>query len=645
MSKILLLGNPPENDVTLLKNMSTNYGFEIEILSETNINSFDFGKNKTIACISYLKCTQENILGMFGAIPLGFGHEIPLFQLIENNDCPKFCEDLPFFGFFSSPLSYLDCKNILTAIKNCKISSLHNKEMMSEIIKYRKQKHQLIKIGSSLSMLNDLDKLLTLFLSESRDVTCADAGSIYIREKKEPGGFFSNSLRFKISQNDSIDISDKITEFSIPINKYSVAGYVAESGETLLIEDFQSIDDSTSYKQKRKEYEIKFDYPVKSMLTVPLKNKNNEIVGVLQLMNKKIDSSYILKNKEDLEKYVVPFTISDEDFVLSIASIAAVSIERAQLYKEIQDIFEGYLKSSIAAIDERDRVTYGHSRRVMGYAMAFIDAINKTQEGPFANIHFTEDQRNQFRFAALLHDIGKIGVPEALLTKEYKISKEGIEIIKLRGKYIKLILKTQNASNKTSWKTYEEIDADIEFILKINKSGFLNDNDFSHLREINKKFYYDINGNKMPFLLPHEFECLSVRKGNLTEKERERINSHAIATRRILSRIPWIKGLERIPEIASHHHERLDGSGYPDGLTKNELSLESKILAVIDIYEALVAQDRPYKPKMPPQKAIEILREEARLNHLDSEIVEFFISNGIYKTFMEEQALNVENPK
>jgi HD-GYP domain-containing protein (c-di-GMP phosphodiesterase class II) len=316
-----------------------------------------------------------------------------------------------------------------------------------------------------------------------------------------------------------------------------------------------------------------------------------------------------------------------------------------QLHQEIKDIFEGYLRSSIAAIDERDRVTYGHSRRVMGYAMAFADAVNRENGGPFGDVRFSEDRKNQFRFAALLHDIGKIGVPEALLTKEHRLSLEGMSVIRTRAEFVKAMKQIRPAIETKSWASIADLDNDVSFIETVNKSGFLSDDGLARLQAIRAKTYVDLSGVSAPFLGDAEFESLSIKTGNLTPKERTRINSHAQATRRILSRIPWTRELSQIPEIASHHHERLDGSGYPDGLKEHELSFESKALAVIDIYEALVAQDRPYKPRMPPQKALEILRAEAAARHLDTAIVEFFVSSGTYKIFLDEQASDAALPQ
>jgi HD-GYP domain-containing protein (c-di-GMP phosphodiesterase class II) len=531
---------------------------------------------------------------------------------------------------FCSPLSPLDAWNLINALLSRRTLTENNRELMTEIVRHRNQKQQLITIGTALSSHNNFNKLLSLILSESRDLVGADAGSIYLREKCAPGGQFIDALRFKISQNDSVDVS-QAAEFVIPMNTETIAGYVATTGEPLTIDDVYCLPASAPYKFG-KDWDAKLGYRVKSMLTIPLKNLAGEAVGVLQLMNKKKDK----KERIAVDTYgetVMSFTVSDEDFMASIGSQAAVSIERVQLYGEIEAIFEGYLKSSVAAIDERDKITYGHSRRVMGYAMAFADAINAAKSGPFKDVSFSEARKNQFRFAALLHDIGKIGVPEALLMKETRLSKEAMALVHARAEYIELSIKTAARGAALPWNCVGELDADIAFLEAINHSGFLKDDELTRLNSIRAKWYFDGDDQRLPFLSDKEWESLSVRSGNLTNEERGRINSHAVATRRILSRIPWTKELERIPDIACHHHERIDGSGYPDGLVGEQICLESRALAVIDIFEALVAQDRPYKPKMPPDKAIAILRSEARAGHIDSDIVEFFVNSEIYKIF------------
>jgi HD-GYP domain-containing protein (c-di-GMP phosphodiesterase class II) len=332
---------------------------------------------------------------------------------------------------------------------------------------------------------------------------------------------------------------------------------------------------------------------------------------------------------------VTNFSYADEEFLQSIGALAAVSIERTQLYENIEQIFEGFLGSSIAAIDERDRVTSGHSRRVMGYAMAFVDAINKTDEGVFAQVDFTEGSKRQFKFAALLHDIGKIGVPEALLNKEHRLPRDRFVPIILRFDTIRYQLLFGNPDDTLPWTSVDELEDDRSFLERINKAGFIRDEDLERLDSLKDKYYKNCDGKKAQLLEENEWKALSVRRGNLTTEERDMVNSHAISSYRILSKIPWTPDLEDIPEIAAHHHEKLDGTGYPDGLKKDEMRLEDKILAIVDIYDAIVAQDRPYKPAMPPSKAINILREKAKSGHLDPDIVEFFIDKQIYKIFSD----------
>ena len=632
---IVLLGDVAPADRDVLLSVAETYDLEVCVRPKGSAFPFNASDGLPIGCLSFFPCEKQSCIELFSAMPLGTGHEVPFFQRIDGGESPDFLRDLPVYGVFSCPMTALNARNILNTIVRQNALLTQNKELVGEIIKYRKQKHQLIKIGTALSSQTSLDKLLSSILAESRDLVCADAGSVYIREKSAPGGAFMDAIRFKISQNDSIDVS-QAAEMVMPMDKKTIAGYVGCTGELLNIDDVYRLPEAVPYTFG-KDWDRKFGYRMKSMLTVPLKNLAGEVVGILQLMNKKKDRSARLSSSSDIEAQTAPFSVSDEDCVCSIGSQAAVSIERVQLYTEIESIFEGYLKSSIAAIDERDRITYGHSRRVMGYAMAFADAVNADRKGPFKGVFFSESRKNQFRFAALLHDIGKIGVPEALLMKESRISHEEMASLKMRVEYIKLSLAAHVPAMPLPWSFERELDQDCAFLETINTAGFLKDEDLDRLTLIRAKYFYDRKGLQVPFLTDHEWEALSVRKGNLTATERERINSHAIATRRILSRIPWTKALELIPEIACHHHEKIDGSGYPDGLTADRISFESKVLAVIDIYEALVSQDRPYKPKMPPEKAIVILRGEVEAKHLDADIVEFFIKSGVYKIFPFDQ--------
>ncbi|MFW6220941.1 MAG: HD domain-containing phosphohydrolase [Fibrobacterota bacterium] len=632
---VVLLGAPSSNDISILNQALRFLRMEVDLrcvdlLEEKNAWSDEAIPNGFINFYN-----EEQLPGLFPLLPIGVGERVPFFQrcfgVAENASFYIF----PITGFFVEELDINDARNIFSTIRNHIILKSQHNDLIKEVIKYRKQKQQLIKISTALSSKNNIEELLEFVLAESRDIVGADAGSIYIRKREGAGKKLTDVLQFCVSQNDSVRFLRQMKRFELPIDKNSIAGYVAGTGNILNIPDVNKIDDSSPYKHGS-GVNKKLEYTIRSMLTVPFKNMAGTVVGVIQLINKKRDQSKTVTDQETTDENVIPFRYADEDFIQSIASLAAVTIERAQLHADIKQLFEGFLDSSIAAVDERDRITSGHSRRVAGYAMAFVDAINSQISGPFADQHFSEERKRQFKFAALLHDIGKIGVPERLLKKELRIENGKFESILMRLEYIRHILVHSPDAQTTGWQSVEELENDRDFLIKTNKTGFLSDADYRRLRKIREKYYFDSHGEKLPLFKEGEFEALSLKKGNLTPQEREVINSHTTASFRILSKIPWTAELERIPQIASQHHEKLDGSGYPHGLAGQQIDLESRILAVVDIYEALVAQDRPYKPAMPPERALTVLRAEAEKGRLDSNVVEFFANTGIYRNYLDQ---------
>lgn len=630
---ILIFGDIPERDLQLFRSAAEENDIAVKCMKSAGKRE-RLHADSAVGYISYLPCTPETILELISTIPVGANEYFPLYQVVDGSTFPEILNNYPVTSVFNSPISPLSLRNIFHTIGYHHRVSMEIKNIANEIMKYRKQKHQLIELSTALSGHNDLDSLLALILEKSCDIMNADAGSIYIREREGPGRSFVNTLRFKVSVNYSIEFKAS-EEFTIDIDKNRIAGYVASTGETLNIRDVYKLDDSVPYKFSS-DFDQRLNYRIKSMLTVPLKNIEGEIVGVLQLLNKKKDPAIILSTIEEVFNNVIDFSYSDDVYLQSIGALAAVSIERTQLYESIEHIFEGFLGSSIAAIEERDRVTSGHSRRVMKYALSFVEAINQCNEGVFKEVYFSNDRKRQFKFAALLHDIGKIGVPERLLTKEYHIPKEEFGAITARFEMARFQILLDTFNKQLPWISPEELENDLLLLERVNKAGFLSDDECKQLLVLKEKYFINSYGKKIPLLTEEEFESLAVRKGNLTDSEREVINSHAVSSQRILSKIAWTPELERIPEIAAHHHERLDGTGYPDGLKEEEMRLEEKILTVVDIYDAIVAQDRPYKPAMPPSKAVAILRAEANAGHLDSDIVEFFIANNIYKILVTD---------
>lgn len=637
-SFIVIVGKIPNADRKLILAQAKENGISVIFKK----NAQELGNSITdiaLGYISYLPCTPETIKDLFYNLPIGASEHFPLFQVINCKLYPKFLDDYPATAVFTTPLTSIFLRNIFNTILFHQKVSIQYKGIVDEVLKYRKQKYQLLKLSTALSRYNDLNTLLKMILSESCDIVRADAGSIYVRERLGPGKSFTDSLRFKVSLNYSKELLP-MEEFTIKIDKDRIAGYVAYTGKILNIKDVYNLDDSVPYKYK-KDFDARFNYRIKSMITVPLKNFRGDTVGILQLINKKKDIEKKLLSPDDVIHQVIDFSYSDEDFLNSIGALAAVSIERAQLHENIEQIFEGFLSSSIAAIDERDQVTSGHSRRVMGYAMAFVDAINNCPSGIFAQTQFSESEKRQFKFAALLHDIGKIGVPERILIKESRLSKGEYESLLYRFEIIRFQMLSGQFREELAWTSLDELESDKLFLKYINHSGFINDHDYQRLLALKEKYFINSYGEKVSLLTAEEWEALTIKRGNLTANERIIINSHANASFRILSKISWTPELEDIPKIASCHHEMLDGSGYPQGLKKEELPLESMILTVVDIFDAIVAQDRPYKPAMKPEKALEILRSEAQMGRLNTDVVEFFIEKEIYSIFLDQPELVV----
>jgi HD-GYP domain-containing protein (c-di-GMP phosphodiesterase class II) len=632
--KIVILGDLSEADLERIDAIAHQHGFEVAVAGNDSEHTVADESALPSAYLSFLPCTPAMVIDQFGRLPIGTGETIPFFQKIEHT-VPPFTQELPIAGFFEAPLSKTVIISVLRSIERNETLLRNQRKLSQEVSHARAENEQLVEIGTALTSETDQKRLLELILSICRRAVLADAGSIYIRERQAPGGPLIDSLLFMVAQNDSIDTL-RGSQHQLPINKESIAGYVAATGKPLTIDDVASLDESLPYRPNTK-FQNYFGYRSKSMLTVPLKNLAHEVVGVLQLINHKDDPSQLLIDGAAINRHVTPFSLHDESFVSSVASLAAVSIERAQLHESITALFEGFLNSAVASIDERDRVTSGHSRRVRGYAMAFVDAAEKYPDHPFYELCASPERRRQFQFAAHLHDIGKIGVPEYVLNKEQKLSRDAFEQLIARLDFIALRLLFDK--NSVSWESTEELEADRALIIRINNSGRTEPDDSRKLQELARKTYIDSDGRAIPLLSAYDLDALSITRGNLTSAERDLINSHARSTYRILSQIPWTSELVNVPAIAAQHHEKIDGTGYPDGITGDEMFLESKILAVIDIYEALVAQDRPYKPKMAPETALEILRHEVAQNHLDRSVVEFFINEGVYKLYFQPESL------
>ncbi|NOY08589.1 MAG: GAF domain-containing protein [Spirochaetes bacterium] len=541
-------------------------------------------------------------------------------------------------------------KYFLTTVRNMYRSLYLERELKKKeeaLQEKEKQNRELLKVGVALSAERDNDKLLNLILKKSRDILWADAGSLYQIVNDPDTG--KKALLFKIAQNDSNPTD--FSEFIMPLNKKSIAGYVASTAKALKISDVYEIGPEAEYSFN-KSFDKSSGYRTKSVLTVPMKDHKNEIIGVVQLINKKRKKSAVIKGGEDADKYVVPFTNRCESLVFSLASQAAVSLENNLLYHEIEALFEGFVTASVTAIEQRDPTTSGHSYRVAAYTVSLAKAVEREQTGLYRDVSFSHEQIKEIRYAGLLHDFGKVGVREHVLVKAKKLYPDQLRMIRMRAAFIRrtieleimrkkfeLLMKkgekgySEEASylEKEEKKRIEEIVFYLGTIETANEPTVLSQDASSLLDEIVKKYFIDIDGQKQPFLAEDEYTKLKIKKGSLDKEERTEIESHVTHTYNFLKTIPWTREMRNIPLIAYGHHERLNGEGYPRRVGAKEIPIQTRMMTISDIYDALTARDRPYKKAVPVSKALDILSYEVADNHIDSELVKIFLDAKIYR--------------
>jgi HD-GYP domain-containing protein (c-di-GMP phosphodiesterase class II) len=507
---------------------------------------------------------------------------------------------------------------------------LESVDARSRSLVQRLQKLQ--EIGTLLSAEQDLVKLLGLILRESRMLTNSDAGTIFVREDevkvvenatgKDGIHTVTPFLALKVAQNDSMHFPFK--EMRLPFDRKTLAGHVAATGEVLNLPDVYKIPKDAPYA-----YSTAFDeisgYRCRSMLVIPMKNRAGESIGAIQLINKKKDPATVLDRREKVETQVTEFDGFDEEFVLSLASQAAVCIEKAKLYDEIERMFEGLVNSFTIALERRNRTTYGHCMRVARYAVAIAEALNEAPDGEFGGLRFSPIEIRELRYAALLHDIGKIAVPEAILDKQNKLLDSEIRAIEYRLRYA-----------ERTGKPKEKVDAWVAAVKRANIPRGLAPDDKKLLDELRAEKFADVDGQERALLTDLEYENLAIERGNLTNGERKVIEHHIVDTWEILKRIPWPRDFRHVANIAACHHEKINGSGYPWKLKGDEVPIGGQILAIVDIFEALTAKDRPYKPAIPVDKAIAIVQGEVDRGALNAKLWKLFLDRRLHGLFTDE---------
>ncbi len=476
---------------------------------------------------------------------------------------------------------------------------------------------ELLDIGRALSSERDLPTLQRLIVRKARELTDSDAGSLFVIEEHDS----QKRLRFAVAQTGPGD-DGVLMDALLPLSTTSIAGYVAVTGEALRIDDAYTIPESAPYRFNR-AFDDKNNYRTKSILCVPMRNLQGNVIGAIQLINHKPKFELELDSPQHTEEVVRPYETHDERLLGSLASQAAVAMENARLVDAIQNLFERFVHASVKAIEVRDKSTQGHSERVAALTVAQAEAINEIESGPLAGLHFTVEQIREVRYASLLHDFGKVAVPEYIFAKAKKLPDGRLDTIRLR-----FLLAMEQA------RTAEDRDAIRELMLKIeqaNEPNVVADAADETLQRALELRYRDVDGPRS-MLDPLEYDYLTIPRGSLSNEERDRMQEHVTQSFLFLREIPWQETPWRdVPDLAYGHHEHLDGTGYPRKLKGEAIKPQVRMMTISDVFDALTASDRPYKKGMPIERALDILSKEfAQRGKVDPLLLDVFIHKRLY---------------
>ena len=510
---------------------------------------------------------------------------------------------------------------------------------------------RLNEIGLALSREDNTDVIFELIMEEARNITQADGRTLYM--KSDDG----KTMKFEILRNDSMNTvmgGTSGTEITFPPmqlfnedgseNNSSIVGYSAHTGETINIKD--------AYKEKgfdfsgAKNFDKATGYRTTSVLSVPLKNHENEIIGVMQLINA----------TDTKTGKVISFSEERQEQAESLASQGAVALTNKRLVAELKNLFESFIQLIATAIDKKSPYTGGHCERVPEITMLLADAVEKTKVGKYADFSMNEDERYELYIAGWLHDCGKVATPPHVVDKgmkletitdrievmdtRFEVLKRDAEISMLK-KQISLIKKgSANGAIKTLETDLEtqtnQLSSDQTFIQKTNRGGeFMEEEDQQRVADIGN-YKWKLEGKEINFFDEKDVRNLQIPKGTLLPEEREIINDHIVITIDMLEKLPYPKKLRNVPEFAGGHHEKLDGTGYPKGLKDEEMSVQAKMMAIADIYEALTAADRPYKDGKKLSQAMRIMGFMKKDYEIDQDLFEIFVKEGVYKLYAEK---------
>ncbi len=561
--------------------------------------------------------------------------------------------DIPNLMVATIPISPVRLVTLLRAREQSMMARWAKSSLELELQRARRENELLGSTGRALSQHRDTNSLLALILQRAREVTNADAGTVYIVEPEQQDA--NPIIRFANSQNDSIEL--QANGHTMEVSASSIVGACVLNGETIAIKDLYLLDPPRTGNNPwgfvhDRSFDEKHGYQTRSMLAVPMVSARDQVIGVIQLINRRRVGFGSLTKPSDFERGVAPFDDASADHATTLASQAGIALENALLYAEVQQLFDGFVRASVTAIESRDPSTSGHSERVAKLTVGLADAADRTSIGAYAGLHLKVDDMKQIEYAALLHDFGKVGVREHVLVKANKLYEHQRQLVVKRFQFIRRTMEAERLQKKVSYLLEEsrdgtmeklrdfdgdtnarlaELDEFLQFVLFANEPSVLEDGNFDRIADIAARTYLDQSGVPRPYLTPAEVEALQVMRGSLTAMERAEIESHVVHTYNFLKQIPWGRAYRDVPIIAGAHHEKLNGDGYPHGLRGDEIPVPSRMMTISDIYDALTASDRPYKRAIPAEQALDILAYEVKAGRLDADLFQLFTDAKVYK--------------
>ena len=563
---------------------------------------------------------------------------------ILNKELEKLIRnDLQIFIYHLKPLYY---KKMVEEINNFNILSNGGKvleegdvihvdtgEIEKNIISHNKFE-KIMEINLELSSQLDKNRLFEMILSLTRELTHCEAGTLYILSKDK------KKLEFKVVQNDPMNIymggtKDNLTWDALPLyledgNKNRDLVAVTSALENKIINIENVYDDKIYSFEGTKKFDSTTGYKSKSMLVIPLINHEKDVIGVLQLIN-----------KTRVSRDIIAFDETDEKIIKALASQAAMALTNTQLINNLEEFLNSFITTIAHAIDAKSKHTSNHIGKVAKIAELIAQAIHDDKT-IYKDINYNENDFKEIELAAWMHDVGKISMPESIIDKATKLQAivDRIELIKQRFEILKRDSEISFLKNEITREAYNDflnqIEDDTRFLEESNiGSEFMDESKIHRIKSI-AEYSYSINGKKVPFLNEDEIKNLSIKKGTLTDKEKEKMNSHAQLSYDMLSTLPFPKKYSNVLNIAVNHHEKLNGEGYPRGLIEKDISLEDRIMILSDIFEALTSSDRPYKKGKKLSEVFKILSYMAKDGEIDSQLLKFFHDNEILNQYSQE---------